>query len=99
MARHSCCSSASVLGGMNSNENAWRPTASRSRISGWCGSRDWPEARLGVAPAVRRGRGGLGGIGPAYRGALGGRPPWLTLPLLERHGLSPPVHFGGPVLG
>jgi len=55
------------LGGMNSNENAWPPDASRSRISGECGG---PAVRFDPvledrALAFRRVRGGLGGIPPA----------------------------------
>ena len=47
---------------MNSNENAWPPDASRSRISGECGG---PAVRLDPvledrALAFRRVRGGLG---------------------------------------
>jgi hypothetical protein len=57
---------------MNSNENAWPPDASRSRISGECGG---PAVRLDPvledrvledrALAFRGVRGGLGGMPPA----------------------------------
>src|SRR5215468_1636952 len=70
MARHSCCSSSCVFGGMNSNENDFLPALSSSEIKGArpgrcvCGTCGWwaPCTQGTELPGIRWTRRGLGGM-------------------------------------